>query len=134
MGSIEYLNPAGLLQNKAFSQIVITRGGGKTIYVGGQNSINEKREIIGINDVKLQTEKIMQNLEVALKSCGATFSNLVKLSIHIVQGHHALAAFEVSQKFLRNNKYPPAITVVYVSGLANPQYLLEIDAIAFIPD
>jgi hypothetical protein len=44
---IQHINPAGLLNNPAFSQIVITEGNGKTIYIGGQNSVNAKREIVG---------------------------------------------------------------------------------------
>ena len=83
---MEHMNPDGIIKNPAFSQIITTQGNGKTIYIGGQNSVNERREIVGKNDILLQTEQVMKNLETALKSCGANFENLVKLNIHIVQG------------------------------------------------
>lgn len=58
----------------------------------------------------------------------------MKLNIHIVQGQNAYGAFQVSQKFLGQNPNPPIITVLYVAGLINPEFLLEIDAIAFKPE
>jgi len=76
----------------------------------------------------------MENIQIALKSCGASFENIVKLNIHIVQGQDAFAAFQASQQYLGIANAPPAITVLYVSGLANPDFLIEIDAIAFISD
>jgi len=130
---IEHINPDGLLKNPAFSQIITTEGNGKTIYIGGQNAVNEKREIIGKDDIEKQTEQVMKNLEIALQSCGANFENLVKLNIHIVQGQNAYSAFQVSQKYLGQNIKPPIITVLYVAGLINPDFLIEIDAIAFLP-
>lgn len=128
-----HINPNGLISNPAFSQIVTTEGNGKTIYIGGQNAVNEKREIVGKGDILLQTEQVMKNLETALNACGASFDNLVKLNIHILQGQNAYEAFQVSQKFLSNASNPPVITVAFVAGLINPDFLLEIDAIAFLP-
>ena len=129
---MEHINPDGLIENPAFSQIIMTEGSGKTIYIGGQNAVNEKREIVGKDDIVKQTEQVMKNLEIALQSCGATFENLVKLNIHIVQGQNAYGTFQVSQKYLENMN-PPIITVTYVAGLINPDFLIEIDAIAFLP-
>ena len=43
---MEHINPEGLIKNPAFSQIITTEGNGKTIYIGGQNAVNEKREIL----------------------------------------------------------------------------------------
>lgn len=130
----EHLNPDGLFKNPAFSQIVTTQGNGKTIYIGGQNAVDQNAEIVGKNDIALQTEQVMKNLETALKSCGASFENLVKLNINIVQGQDITKGFEASQKFLGQSSNPPIITVLFVAGLGNPDWLLEIDAIAFIPE
>ena len=131
---MEHINPEGLIKNPAFSQIITTEGNGKTIYIGGQNAVNEKREILGKGDILKQTEQVMKNLEIALYSCGANFESLVKLNIHIVQGQNAFGAFQVSQKYLGQNSKAPIITVLYVAGLINPDFLIEIDAIAFLPE
>lgn len=131
---VKYLNPEGLSKNPAFSQVVTTQGNGKTIYIGGQDAINAKGEIVGKGDLAAQTELVMQNLQTALTACGATFENLVKLSIYLVQGQDLSIGFKVSQKYLGQLKKPPAISGMFVAGLANPDYLVEIDAIAFIPE
>ncbi|NCP61442.1 MAG: RidA family protein [Flavobacteriales bacterium] len=96
---MEHINPDGLIKNPAFSQIIMTEGNDKTIYIGGQNALNENGEIIGKNAISKQTERVMKNLEIALNSCGLGFESIVKLNIHIVQGQNANQAFQVSQKF-----------------------------------
>jgi enamine deaminase RidA (YjgF/YER057c/UK114 family) len=131
---IKHINPDALMKNPAFSQVVTTQGHGKTIYIGGQNAVNANREIIGKGDIQTQTKQVMENIQVALNECLASFDNLVKLNIHIVQGQNALTAFQTSQHFLGTALAPPAITVLFVSGLINPDFLIEIDGIAFIPD
>ncbi len=133
-GKKEHLNPNGLFKSPAFSQVVTTQGNGKTIYIGGQNAVNENHEIIGKNDIALQTEQVMKNLEIALKACEATFENLVKLNIHIMQGQDATKGFKVSQKFLGQSSTQPIVTVLFVAGFVNPDFLIEIDAIAFVPE
>ncbi len=130
----EHVNPEGLINSPAFSQVVITQGNGKTVYIGGQNAVTKSHEIVGKNDLASQTEQVMKNLKTALEACGATFDNLVKLNINLVQGQDARKGFEVSQKFLRHSSNQPIITVVFVAGLVNPDFLVEIDGIAFIPE
>ena len=131
---IEHINPKELSKNPAFSQIVTTQGNGKTIYIGGQDAVNVKGEIIGKGDLAAQTEQVMKNLQTALLASGATFDNLVKLSIYMVNGQNIKSGFEVSQKYFSKLKNPPVISVLIVSGLANPDFMVEIDAIAFIPE
>lgn len=130
----QYVNPDGLSKNPAFSQVVVTQGNGKTIYVGGQDAVNAQREIVGKGNIADQTEQVMNNLQTALSACGATFDNLVKLSIYLVQGQDLVSGFQVSQKFLGNLTNPPVISVLVVAGLAHPDFLVEIDATAFIPE
>ncbi|QHT69279.1 RidA family protein [Rhodocytophaga rosea] len=128
---IEFINPDELLKNPAFSQIAITKGNGHTIYIGGQNAITKDLEIIGKGDIALQTEYALKNIETALKSCGATLDDLFKLTIYIVQGQDLRKGFEGAQSFIKKLKNPPVISGIVVAGLANPDYLVEIEAVAF---
>jgi len=125
--NIQHIDPDGLLKNPAFSQGVVTRGNGKTIYIGGQNSVNANRETIGKNNLQVRTEQVMQNIQTALSACGARFENLVKLFICIVEGQNPTGAFQAAQN-------PPAVSVMVIAGLSNPDFLIEIDAIAFVPE
>jgi len=131
---IQHINPDGLSKNPAFSQVVTTQGNGKTIYIGGQDAVNAQGEVVGKGDIAEQTEQVMKNLQTALSACGATFENIVKLSIYLVQGQDLYRGFQVSQKYFGNLTNPPAISVLIVAGLANPNFLVEIDATAFIPE
>lgn len=131
---IKHINPDTLMKNPAFSQIVVTEGKGKTVYISGQNAVNTNHEIIGKGDIQAQTKQVMENIRVALKECEADFDNIVKINIHMVQGQNLLSAFQSSQSYIGTALKPPAITVLIVTGLANPDFLIEIDAIAFIPE
>ncbi len=95
---IEDMNPDRLMKNPAFSQVVITQCNGKTIYIGGQDAVNSRGVIIGKGDIAKQTEQVMQNLQTALAASGATFQNLVKLTIYMVQGQNLY----VGLRFLKN--------------------------------
>ncbi|MEO6286292.1 MAG: RidA family protein [Dyadobacter sp.] len=128
---IEFLNPDELLKNPAFSQAAITKGNGSTIYIGGQNAITKDLEIIGKGDIALQTEYVLKNIEIVLNSCGATLDDLFKLTIYIVQGQDVRKGFEGAQGFLKKLSNPPIISGIVVAGLANPDYLVEIEAVAF---
>lgn len=134
MNGIKYINPEGLPKNPAFSQAIITQGSGKTIYIGGQDALNVKGEIVGKGDLKAQTVQVMENMQTALKACGATFNDVVKLNIYLLNGQSAHEGYEASKKYLGMAENPPVITGTMVAGFAHPDFLVEIDAIAFIPD
>lgn len=128
---IQHINPDGMASNPAYSQGVVTYGNGKTIYVGGQNAVNELGEIVGKNDLSAQTIQAMQNVQAVLEAAGAGWNQVVKLTVYILQGNDPVKAFQAAQSFLAKMPKPPAVTVVMVAGLGHPDWLLEIEAIAF---
>jgi enamine deaminase RidA (YjgF/YER057c/UK114 family) len=134
MMNVEHLNPEGLVKNPAFSQAVAVTGAHKVIYVGGQNAVDATtRQIVGQADLRAQAEQVFRNLRTALEAGGAGLEHIVKWNVYLVQGQDARAAFEVSQREWGDRPDPPALSVMFVAGLANPGFLLEIDAIAVVP-
>lgn len=133
MGSVEYLNPQGLHANPAFSNVVVVSNPARTVYIGGQNAVDATGTIVGKGDIKAQTEQVMRNLEVALAAGGATLEHVIIWRMYIVQGHALQPGFEVFQRVWGNRPHPPAITFAYVTGLANPDFLLEMEAVAVVP-
>jgi len=131
MEHIQFINPDGLLKNPAFSQAAITIGDGNTIYIGGQNAITKDLQIIGKGDITAQTEYVLNNIEIILKACNSSLDDLFKLTIYIVQGQDVQKGFQGAQGFLKKLKHPPVISGVIVAGLTNPDYLVEIEAVAF---
>jgi enamine deaminase RidA (YjgF/YER057c/UK114 family) len=132
--TVEYINPDGLHKNPAYSQVVVTNNPAKTIYIGGQNAVNQNGDTIGKGDIRAQAVQILKNLKIALKGGGAGLENVIKWNIYIVQGQSLQPAFEVFQKEMQSIPNPPLITGVFVSGLANPDFLLEIEAIAVVSE
>ena len=133
-GHVQHINPEGLSKNPAFTQVVTVAGPAKTIYIGGQDAVDATGAIVGKGDIKAQIEQVFKNLQTALKASGAGLEHIVKWNIYIVQGQPLRPAVEVSQQIWGGRPNPPAITVMFVAGLANPDFLVEMDAIAVIPD
>jgi enamine deaminase RidA (YjgF/YER057c/UK114 family) len=131
-GKIEYINPDGLHQNPAFTQVVVVTGPARTVYIGGQNAVNTKGEVIGKGEIAAQTEQALKNVGIALEAAGAGWEHVVKWTIYAVQGQSVQSGFQAFQKVWGNRPNPPAISVAIVSGLANPDFLVEIEAIAVI--
>jgi enamine deaminase RidA (YjgF/YER057c/UK114 family) len=132
-GSVEHLNPEGLHKNPAYTQAIVTTGDVKTVYVGGQNAVDASGEVIGKDDIEAQAEQIFKNLEKALAGGGAKLDHVIKWNIYVLQGQPPQPAFEVFQRVWGNRPNPPLITLLFVSGLAQPDYLMEIDAVAVVP-
>jgi enamine deaminase RidA (YjgF/YER057c/UK114 family) len=133
-GKIEHINPEGMMKSPAFSQVVTTSGTGKTIYIGGQNAVDAFGKLVGKGNLREQTVQVMKNIEAALTASGATFDNVVKLNIFLVQGQDAVSGFQAAQPFLTKAANPPVVTVLFVAALGNSEYLVEIDATAFVSD
>lgn len=133
VGTVEYLTPNGLHSNPAFTNVIVVSGATKTIYIGGQDAVDAAGNIVGKSDIAAQTEQVMQNLQTALEAGGATLEHVIKWNIYIVQGQPIAPAFAVFQRIWGNRPHPPAITGAFVVSLANPDFLVEVEAIAVVP-
>jgi len=132
-GSVQHLNPETLHHNPAFSQAVAVSGAVKTVYIGGQNAVDAAGAIVGQGDIAAQTEQVMQNLQAALAAGGASLEHVIKWNLYLVQGQPLQPGFAVFQRVWNRRPNPPAITMAFVAGLANPDFLIEMDAIAVVP-
>jgi enamine deaminase RidA (YjgF/YER057c/UK114 family) len=131
--SVSHLNPDNLIKNPAFTNVIVVSGPAKTVYVGGQDSVDASGAIIGKGDIKLQTEQIFKNLQTALAAAGASLEHVVKWTVYVVQGQPIQPGLEVFQQVWGRRPNPPTITFAFVAGLGNPDFLAEIDAIAVVP-
>ena len=132
-GEVEYLNPEGLHKNPAFSQVAVASGNVKTVYVGGQNAVDAAGQLVAKGDLRQQTAKAIANVETALNAAGAKLEHVVKWNVHIVQGQPLLEGAKVFQQAWGTRPNPPTVSVLVVAGLANPEFLVEIDAVAVVP-
>jgi enamine deaminase RidA (YjgF/YER057c/UK114 family) len=128
--TITHVNPEKMHTNPAFSQAVVVEGAARTIYVGGQNAVDAEGKIVGAGDLGAQTEQALKNLEIVLSAAGAGRDDVVKWTILVAQGQDLNAGFAAFQRVWGLPPRPPIITFAFVAGLANPDFLVEIEAMA----
>ncbi len=131
---VQHINPDTLHKNPAFTNVVVINSPAKMVYIGGQDAVDHAGNIIGKGDFKAQTEQILKNLQAALAAAEAKMEHIVKWNLFVVQGQSLQAGLEVFQRAWGQRPNPPAISVVFVAGLAHPDFLAEMDAIAAVPE
>lgn len=129
---ITHVNPESMHSNPAFSQAVTVEGSAKTIYIGGQNAVGPDGKIVGEGDVAAQVARALQNLETVLTASGATKQDVVKWTIFVLQGQDLMTGFAAFQEHWGPMEKAPAITSAFVAALANPAFLVEIEAVAVV--
>jgi enamine deaminase RidA (YjgF/YER057c/UK114 family) len=126
------INPPGLLTPRGYTHVV-TASGGRTVYISGQVSANAKGEVVGKGDLKAQTAQVFENLKIALAAAGAAPKDVVKTNIYAVnfKPGDIPAIRDVRNAFFAGVE-PPASTLVGVTALASPDWLIEIEVIAVV--
>lgn len=130
--NIEHINPEGLIKNPAFTNVIAVSGNVKTIYIGEQNSNNAKGEIVGKGNLKEQTVQVLENIKTALAAAGAQPKDVIKWTLNVVHGQNLQEGFAAFQQAWGPQTNPPVITMAFVSALANPDYLIGMEAIAVV--
>jgi len=129
MTSIQRLRPAGLVVSPAFSHVAVIPPGATTIYVGGQNAVDETGALIGADDVAAQATRALANAITALSAVGATAGDVVQWTVLFVDGVDLNAAYGAIARDLAADE-PPLVTAARVAGLGVPGALVEISAVA----
>ncbi|HEX4205973.1 MAG TPA: RidA family protein [Ktedonobacteraceae bacterium] len=132
-GEVTHLNPETLHKNPAFTQVITVTGPARTIYIGGQDALDAQGNIVGKGDLAAQTQQVLRNLRQALAAADARPEHIIKWNVYLLQGQSLQAGFTAFQQFWGDQPNPPVITGIFVSGLAHPDFLVEMDAIAVVP-
>ena len=103
--------------------------GGQMIFTAGQVAWNEKGEVTGQGDVRLQTQQTLKNVISVLEEGGATIEDVLKCNVYLRYIQHFQIMNEEFARVFHDN--PPARTTVEAK-LAEPTMLVEIEAIAYI--
>lgn len=106
---------------------------GNTVYLRGQVGQNlETRESVGIGDPAAQAEQAMQNIALLLNEAGAELGDIVKIVIYLTDARYRDAVYPVIGRWLQG--VFPVSTGIIVVALARPEWVVEIDATAVIPE
>jgi enamine deaminase RidA (YjgF/YER057c/UK114 family) len=106
---------------------------GRTVYLRGQVPQDlDTRENVAVGDPAGQAEKVMANIDLLLRECGSELAHICKVTVYLTDIRHREPVYRVAGRWLRG--VFPVFTGLVVVALARPEWLVEIDVIAEIPE
>ncbi|MBI2166394.1 MAG: hypothetical protein HYU29_08360 [Chloroflexi bacterium] len=123
----EYLRPRGVKRPQGFSQGVRV---GDYIFVSGQLAWNKRGVVADKGNFRAQLERVYDNIDGVLSLAGASMKDIVKVTNYLTDPRFYADHREIRSRVFP--KDPPASTLLFVSGLAFPEALVEVEAIAYV--
>jgi len=127
--SKQLINPSTMPKPSGYSYAV--KAAGTPVYISGQVAIDGSGALVGEGDAAAQTEQVFQNLRTVVEAAGGSLKDIVKITVYVTDPAYRPAVAAARQKHFADGAYP-ASTYVVISGLALPQLLVEIEAIAVV--
>jgi 2-iminobutanoate/2-iminopropanoate deaminase len=125
----EIIQPEGLWDPRPlFTQVARS---GNQVFIAGQTSVDQDGKTVGDGDIQAQTRQVFANLEKALRSVGATFQDVVKLTVYSTDLDAHLPT--ITEYRSRHFAEPVPSTTLQISRLVRPEWLLEIEAAVVLP-
>jgi enamine deaminase RidA (YjgF/YER057c/UK114 family) len=121
----------------AYTQVVTVSGTGRQVFVAGQLARDPNGNCVGKGDMRAQIQQVGENIKACLEASGATLADIVKTLADIVKTNTYVTNFEEFSKHgdMRMRYFRPATptsTTVEIRRLAGPDFIIEIEAIAFV--
>lgn len=123
-----FVDPPGLAPPRGYSHVVDVPAG-RMVYVAGQVAFDAQGNVVGKGDVRVQTEQVFKNLQIALEAAGCTLADVVKLNWYVRDASQVAVFREVREQILGSGPRP-ASTLVEIKALVRDDLLVEIDAVA----
>ena len=131
MAKITRINPKTISKPFTnYAHVVTVEGAKKLVFCAGQVAADVDGKVLPPDDFGAQTKMVMKNLKNALAAGGAKLSDVTKVTIYICNPHDVPKARGLLQTYFEG--HPPGSTLCILRGLANPNFLLEIEAIAAV--
>jgi enamine deaminase RidA (YjgF/YER057c/UK114 family) len=127
-----FLNPDTLSKPAAYSQVVEVTTPGRMIFISGQIGVGRDGKLVD-GDFRAQAIQAFDNLKAALEAVGARFEHVVKVNSYIIEIEHQAILRDVRRLYM-NMAAPPASTSLRVVGFAREGVLLEVEAVAVLPE
>ena len=124
---VERIQPDGLSRPTAYTHVVRA---GNTVYIAGQTASDASGKVVGVGDMEAQAAQVFENIGKALASVGGTFANLVKITTYLTRGADIEAYRRTRSRYLATDL--PASTLLVIDRLANPDFLVEVEAVAVL--
>ena len=105
---------------------------GRIVFISGMTSKAADGSVVGVGDIESQTRQMCENVKAAVEAAGGTMADICRVDVYVKD----MAGFDIIHRVRRVYfpDPPPASTMVAISGFTHPDYLIEMNAIAVIPD
>ncbi|MFL9824300.1 RidA family protein [Rhodoplanes sp. SY1] len=115
-----------------YAQAAVVEARGKMVFVSGMTARRADGSIAGIGDIEAQTRQVIENIKSALETAGGTLDHVCRVDVYVRNMEHFQQIHKVRREYFKPPL--PASTLVEVTKLAHPEYLIEINAIAVVPE
>jgi enamine deaminase RidA (YjgF/YER057c/UK114 family) len=130
--NVRHSNPSGMTQPTAYSQVVEVNGPHRLVFVAGQTGVDATGK--AAPEFRAQVVQAFENIKTALASVGGSMDNVVRLTTYMTDLEQNADVYrEVRASFFTNKSALPASTLLQITRLANPSFLIEVDATAILP-
>jgi 2-iminobutanoate/2-iminopropanoate deaminase len=113
-----------------FSQAIAIEAKGKLVFISGMTARRADGTIAGVGDIEAQTRQVCENLKAAIEAAGGTMDDICRVDVYVRNMEHFEKIHQVRREYFGSP--PPASTMVEVTKMTSPDYLIEINAIAVI--
>ena len=128
----QIISPLLAVPNGHFSQATTIQAKGTLVFISGMTASQKDGSIAGIGNVEAQTRQVCENLKAAVEQAGGTLQDICRVDVYVRNMEHFSTIHKVRMEYF----HPPlpASTMVEVTKMTSPDYLIEINAIAVLPD
>jgi reactive intermediate/imine deaminase len=130
--NVRFINPETMPPARGYSHVAEVSGG-RTIYLSGQIALDQDGKLVGEGDMRAQARQVFENLKAGLEAAGVDFSHVVKLNFYVLDATQMQAVRDVRDQYI-NTANPPASTALEVRNFVREGLLLEVDAVAVVPN
>ncbi len=115
-----------------FSQATMVEAEGRLVFISGMTARRPDGSIAGVGDITAQTKQVCENIKAAVEAAGGTLDHVCRVDVYVRNMEHFEAIHAVRRQYFKPPL--PASTMVEVTKMVSPEYLIEINAIAVIPN
>lgn len=129
----QHINPAGIYKHPAFTRVVTVSGPAKLVFIAGQTPSDENYRCVAPGDYRAQYLHVINNLGVQLAAAGATWDDVVfKRTFTLDVDALSKVTRDPATPVPWNRERPPPSTLIGVTRLSYPEFLIEIDLMAAV--